>query len=109
MPSFPSCRPRRLRRSPALRRLVREHHLVAAQLILPLFVRSGADRRTAVSSMPGVAQTSIDEMLRDASVAAERGVGGVLLFGVPDRKDATGSDAWDEQGTVQQGVRALKR
>jgi porphobilinogen synthase len=109
MPSFPSYRPRRLRQSPALRRLVREHHLQAAQLILPLFVRSGAERRRPVSSMPGVAQLSIDEMLRDANAAAEAGVGGVLLFGVPDRKDATGSDAWHDQGAVQQAARALKR
>ena len=109
MPSFPSYRPRRLRQSPALRRLVREHRLEAGQLILPLFVRSGAEHRTPVSSMPGVAQLSIDEMLRDASVAAEQGVGGVLLFGLPDRKDATGSEAWHDQGAVQQAVRALKR
>lgn len=109
MPSFPSTRPRRLRRTPALRRLVRETRLDPAQLVLPVFVRSGAERRHPVGSMPGVAQTSVDEMLRDASAAAQAGVGGIMLFGIPDRKDAVGSEAWDEQGAVQQGIRALKR
>jgi porphobilinogen synthase len=107
--SFPTYRPRRLRRSASLRRLIRETHLDPGQLILPVFVRSGAERRIAVGSMPGVSQTSVDEMLRDASAAAEAGVGGMILFGIPDHKDATGSGGWDEQGAVQQGVRALKR
>ena len=98
-----------MRRSPALRRLVRETRLEPAQLVLPLFVRSGAGVRRPVASMPGVAQTSVDEMLRDAAAAADAGVGGVILFGIPDHKDATGSAAWDEYGAVQQGVRALKR
>jgi porphobilinogen synthase len=83
--------------------------LDAAQLVLPVFVRSGAEVRHAVPSMPGVAQTSIDEMLRDASQALEAGVGGIMLFGLPDRKDSIGSEAWDDQGAVQQGIRALKR
>ena len=109
MSSFPAYRPRRLRRTAPLRRLIRETHLDPGQLILPVFVRSGAERRVAVESMPGVAQTSVDEMLRDAAAAAEAGVGGMILFGIPDRKDATGSGGWDEYGAVQQGVRALKR
>jgi porphobilinogen synthase len=109
MPSFPSYRPRRLRRTPALRALVRETSLAASQLVLPLFVRPGSAVRTPVSSMTGVAQTSVDEMLRDATAAAELGVGGVLLFGIPDTKDAMGSSAWDDEGPVQQAVRALKR
>jgi porphobilinogen synthase len=107
--SFPAYRPRRLRRTAPLRRLIRETHLDPGQLILPVFVRSGAERRVAVESMPGVAQTSVDEMLRDAAGAAEAGVGGMILFGIPDQKDATGSGGWDEYGAVQQGVRALKR
>jgi porphobilinogen synthase len=107
--SFPAYRPRRLRRTAPLRRLIRETHLDPGQLILPVFVRSGAERRVAVASMPGVAQTSVDEMLRDAAAAAEAGVGGMILFGIPDQKDATGSGGWDEYGAVQQGVRALKR
>ncbi len=105
----PTVRPRRLRRSAALRRLVRETHLDAAQLVLPVFVRLGANVRQPVASMPGVAQTSVDEMLRDASAAADAGVGGVILFGLPESKDAVGSEAWDEHGAVQQSVRALKR
>src|SRR5579859_2596887 len=102
-------RPRRLRRSAQLRRLVRETRLDPAQLVLPVFVRTGANVRLPVSSMPGVAQTSVDEMLRDASAAAESGVGGIILFGIPDEKDEQGSGAWDEYGAVQQGIRALKR
>jgi porphobilinogen synthase len=102
-------RPRRLRRSAQLRRLVRETRLDPAQLVLPVFVRAGANVRLPVSSMPGVAQTSVDEMLRDASAAVESGVGGIILFGIPDTKDEEGSGAWDEYGAVQQGIRALKR
>jgi porphobilinogen synthase len=102
-------RPRRLRRTASLRRLVRETRLDPAQLVLPVFVRTGANIRLPVSSMPGVAQTSVDEMLRDASAAAESGVGGVILFGIPDTKDDEGSGAWDEYGPVQQGIRAVKR
>ena len=106
---LPTIRPRRLRRTASLRRLVRETHLDPSQLILPVFVRTGANVRLPVSSMPGVAQTSVDEMLRDASAAAESGVAGLILFGIPDTKDEEGSGAWDEYGAVQQGIRALKR
>jgi porphobilinogen synthase len=102
-------RPRRLRRTASLRRLVRETRVDPAQFVLPVFVRAGANLRLPVSSMPGVAQTSVDEMLRDASAAAEVGDGGVILFGIPDTKDDEGSGAWDEYGAVQQGIRALKR
>src|SRR6185437_3174831 len=107
--AFPVHRPRRLRRTESLRRLVRETHLVPEQLVLPLFVRGGAKVRRPVQAMPGVDQTSVDEMLRDAERAAKHGVGGDLLFGVPDGKDATGSHAWDDNGPVQHAVRALKR
>ncbi|HVZ77309.1 MAG TPA: porphobilinogen synthase [Gemmatimonadaceae bacterium] len=109
MPSFPAYRPRRLRRTAALRRLVRETLLHPSQLVLPLFVRPGAGVRVPVGSMPGVSQLSVDELVRDAHAAAQAGVGGVLLFGIPDHKDATGSGAWDDDGVVQQAVRALKR
>ena len=88
---------------------MRETRLDAGQLILPLFVRSGQGVRIAVESMPGCFQTSVDEMLRDARAARDAGVGGVLLFGIPDNKDATGSSAWDDKGPVQQAVRALKK
>jgi porphobilinogen synthase len=109
MPAFPDYRPRRLRRTAALRNLVRETRLAPSQLVLPLFVRPGTGVRLPVSSMPGVSQTSVDEMLTDARAAAELGVGGVLLFGVPATKDTEGSSAWDDAGPVQEAVRALKR
>ena len=88
---------------------MRETTVSAGQLVLPLFVRGGKRVRQPVQSMPGVAQTSPDEMLRDAEAAAKVGVGGVILFGIPDQKDALGSAAWDDHGAVQDGVRALKR
>jgi porphobilinogen synthase len=106
---FPEHRPRRLRKTAALRRLVRETRLSADQFVLPLFVRSGKGIRKPIEAMPGVAQTSIDEMLTDAREAAALGIGGVLLFGIPDTKDAKGSSAWDEHGPVHEAVRALKR
>ena len=109
MSSFPQYRPRRLRRTAALRNLVRETHLAPSQLVLPVFVRDGKKLRRPVGSMPGVSQTSVDEMLRDAEAAAKAKVGGIILFGVPEMKNATGSAAWDEKGAVQMGVRALKK
>ena len=109
MPSFPEYRARRLRRTPALRTLVRETLLAPSQLVLPLFVRPGTGVRQPVSSMPGVFQTSVDELLVDARDAAALGIGGVLLFGIPASKDAEGSAAWDDDGPVPQAVRALKR
>jgi porphobilinogen synthase len=109
MPSFPDYRPRRLRRTESLRRLIQETHLSASQLVLPLFVRSGSNIRNPVGSMPGVSQLSVDEMLRDVDEASEEGVGGVILFGLPDSKDATGSSAWDDKGPVPNAVRALKK
>jgi porphobilinogen synthase len=109
VPSFPEYRPRRLRRTEPLRRLVQETHLAPSQLVLPLFVRSGSNIRHPVGSMPGVFQLSVDEMLRDADEAVEEGVGGVILFGLPDHKDPTGSSAWDDAGPVPSAVRALKR
>jgi porphobilinogen synthase len=77
--------------------------------VLPLFVRSGKGVRNPIASMPGVSQTSIDEMLKDAREAVSLGLGGVLLFGIPDSKDETGSSAWDDHGPVQEAVRALKK
>ncbi|MFL5509457.1 MAG: porphobilinogen synthase [Gemmatimonadaceae bacterium] len=109
MSSFPQYRARRLRRTAALRNLVRETHLAPAQLVLPVFVRDGRKLRKPVESMPGINQTSVDEMLRDAEAAAKAKVGGIILFGVPETKDATGSSAWDEKGAVQLAVRALKK
>ena len=88
---------------------MRETWLHPSQLVLPLFVRSGKGIRQPVGSMPGVDQTSVDELLRDAQAGAEAGIGGALLFGIPDRKDAIGSEAWNDDAPVQQAVRALKR
>ena len=104
MPSFPEYRARRLRRTPALRTLVRETLLAPSQLVLPLFVRPGTGVRQPVSSMPGVFQTSVDELLVDARDAAALGIGGVLLFGIPASKDAEGSAAWDDDGPVPQEI-----
>ncbi len=108
MPSFPVYRGRRLRRTEPLRRLVRETTLLPSQLVLPLFARNGSALRRPIGSMPGVAQTSPDEIVRDATRAAEAGIGGVILFGIPETKDSTGSEAWAENGAVQQAVRLLK-
>src|ERR1039458_3805964 len=105
---FPAYRPRRLRQSPVLRRLVRETQLDAGQLVLPLFVRAGRKLRRSITAMPGVFQLSPDELLREATRAHELGVPAVLLFGIPERKDATASGAYASNGIVQQAVRLLK-
>ena len=106
---FPACRPRRLRQSPVLRRLVSETQLSVAQLILPLFVRSGRKLRRSISAMPGVFQLSPDELVREAARAHQLGVPAVLLFGIPDSKDAKASGAYARNGIAQQAVRWLKR
>ena len=102
-------RPRRLRSTPSIRSLVRETRLVPSQLIAPLFLVEGEGIRREVSSMPGVFQTSIDEAVRDADRWSRLGVGGVILFGIPEVKDAEGSGGWDPEGIVQRGVAALRR
>jgi porphobilinogen synthase len=107
--SFPIRRMRRLRRTPALRRLVQETHLVPSQLVWPLFVTHGEGVRRPVAAMPGVAQVSVDELVKDAERAARLGLGGIVLFGIPAAKDGTGSEAHDAQGIVQQAIRAVKR
>lgn len=107
--SFPLYRPRRLRRTEGLRDLVRENHLRIDELILPLFVVPGTGVRREVPSMPGVHQTSQDELLKDAEQAAELGIRAVLLFGVPAHKDEVGSAAYAENGVVQEATRLLKR
>jgi porphobilinogen synthase len=106
--SFPQSRLRRLRRSEPLRALVRETTLEPGDLIYPLFLCPGEGVRRAVSSMPGVFNLSIDEAVKEAEEAAQLGLGGLLLFGLPESKDESGSGAWDENGIVQQGLRALK-
>ncbi|MBF0271118.1 MAG: porphobilinogen synthase [Magnetococcales bacterium] len=101
-------RPRRLRRTPTIRRLVRETRLAPEDLVLPLFIVPGEGVRRPVSSMPGVAQLSIDEALPVAREALDLGLGGIILFGIPKIKDSMGSDALDSQGIVQRAIRAIK-
>jgi porphobilinogen synthase len=108
-PGFPIARPRRLRTSPPLRRLVAETSLTVSSLVLPLFVRSGKKLRRAVDAMPGVFQLSPDEILREAAAAHALGVPAILLFGIPDKKDAKASGAYAKNGIVQQTVRLLKK
>jgi len=106
---FPTVRMRRLRQSPALRRLVAETRLSADQLVLPLFARLGRKVRNAIEAMPGMFQLSPDEVVREAERAAKAGIRAVLLFGIPDKKDAKASGAYASDGIVQTTVRAIKR
>ncbi len=101
-------RPRRLRRTPALRALVRETRLHPSMLVAPLFVRPGSGVRQPVTSMPGVERVSPDVAAEEAARLAELGVGGVLLFGLPEAKDALGSEASDDDGIVQDAVRRIR-
>jgi len=106
--SFPQRRLRRLRRTPALRRLVAEAHLSVDDLIAPLFVREGIDEPVAITSLPGVVQHTRESLRKDVHELAQLGVPGVILFGVPATKDATGSGAWDADGVVQVALRDLR-
>src|SRR5580698_10194817 len=106
--NFPATRMRRLRRTEALRSLVRETHLHPGALIYPLFICPGEGVRREISSMPGVFNLSIDEAVKEAEACAALGLGGLLLFGLPAEKDEQGSGAWDPDGIVQRGFRALK-
>ena len=106
---FPLDRPRRLRRTEALRSLVRETVLAPDDLMWPLFVVPGEKVRNPVKSMPGVFQLSVDELVAEAQSGWEAGVRSVILFGVPVQKDAVGSGAYDENGEVARAVRALKK
>ncbi len=108
MSDYPLFRGRRLRRGEPLRALVRETRIDPAHVLLPLFVEPGEGRRTAVPSMPGVDRTSVDEAIVDAREAKALGLGGVLLFGIPEEKDDVGSGAWASDGMVQRAVRAIK-
>ncbi|RKS70809.1 porphobilinogen synthase [Actinomadura pelletieri DSM 43383] len=104
---FPVARPRRLRRTPALRRMVAETRLDPAGLVLPMFVKEGIAEPQPVSSMPGVVQHTRDSLRKAAHEAVEAGVGGIILFGVPAVKDGTGSAADDPDGIVQLALRDL--
>src|SRR2546427_11540995 len=105
---FPIRRMRRLRRTAALRRLVQETHIAPSQLIWPLFVTHGEGLRRPVASLPGVAQLSVDGLVKDAERAASLALGGIILFGISATKEATGSGAYDGQGILPRGMRAVE-
>ncbi|MEX0701750.1 MAG: porphobilinogen synthase [Planctomycetales bacterium] len=107
-PSFPALRLRRLRSHPMLRELVRETVLDPRDFILPLFVRHGMNESVSIASMPGQAQITVDRLSAALAEVDELGIPAVLLFGIPAHKDATGSDAWDDAGIIQQALRAVR-
>jgi porphobilinogen synthase len=106
--AYPATRLRRLRRTDALRGMVRETDLRARHLIAPLFIEAGLDGRAPIAAMPGVDRLSIDEAVREAGELLSVGVPGVMLFGIPDAKDPEGTGAYDDEGIIQMAVRALK-
>ena len=106
--AFPQQRPRRLRRTPALRALVRETSLDAADLIAPLFVKEGIDEAIPIASMPGQFQHTVESLRKEAAEIRSRGVLSLMLFAVPARKDAEGSEAWNPDGIGQRAIRALR-
>ena len=105
--AFPVVRPRRLRQSGPVRRLVAETRLHPAELVLPVFVREGATEPRPIGSMPGVVQHSLDTLVAVAEECADAGLGGIMLFGVPERKDAVGSGADDPEGILNVATRAV--
>jgi porphobilinogen synthase len=107
-PGFPTIRSRRLRHNPILRSLVRETALTVNDFILPLFVRPGRGVKKEIPSMPGVQQLSVDRLVEEVGGAVELGIRAFIFFGIPDRKDATGSSAWDDGGIVQQALRTVR-
>lgn len=108
--TFPSHRPRRLRHSESLRRMIRETRLTVDNLIYPLFIVDGKHVRREIVSMPGVYQCSVDVALEEAAQAKQLGIPALILFGVPEQecKDAHGTNAWDDDGLVQKSLRAIK-
>ena len=109
MAGFPSLRLRRLRRTPSSRALVRETRLTADRFVAPLFVRKGRRLREPIASLPGVSRVSPDEAAAEAQAFRSLGIPAVILFGLPERKDETGSEAWDDDGAVQHGIREIRR
>ncbi|MFA6471352.1 MAG: porphobilinogen synthase [Candidatus Latescibacterota bacterium] len=106
---YTSKRMRRLRRTPALRSMVRETAVSPADFILPLFVRPGEGIKREISSMPGVYQMSVDTLVEECRLVVNDGIPAVLLFGIPSFKDSIGSSAWDENGIIPQSIQALKK
>jgi porphobilinogen synthase len=107
--SFPTHRPRRLRRTEALRNLVRETRFTTAGLIYPMFVCPGSNVRREVSSMPGVAQQSVDKIVEECREVESLGLPGIILFGIPESKDATGSSSTAQHGEVQRAVEGIRK
>ena len=107
--SFPDTRPRRLRRTPSLRRMVRETILLPDHFIYPLFVCPGKGVKNEISSLPGQYHLSVDMLAREAEEIAKLGIPSVILFGLPEKKDEVGSEAWHPEGVVQKAVRAIKK
>src|SRR5712671_2198811 len=107
--SFPVTRLRRMRQTESLRSMVRETRLTPTGFIYPLFVCPGEGVRKEISSMPGVFNISVDEAVKEAREAKQLGVGGIILFGLPEKKDEVASGAWAEDGIVQRATRAIKR
>src|SRR5262249_48023548 len=106
---FPTERPRRLRRSKALRNMVRETELSARGLVYPVFVCPGSGIRQEVSSMPGIFQQSVDQFVEECREVESLGIPAVILFGIPEKKDARGSEAASPTGVVQRAVGAVRR
>jgi len=107
--SFPENRPRRLRRTEAVRRMVRETTLSVDNLMYPLFVCPGKGVRKEISSLPGQYHLSVDQLAREAESIARLGIPSVILFGLPEKKDNVGSEAWHAEGIVQRAIRAIKK
>ncbi|WP_320536026.1 porphobilinogen synthase [Pseudarthrobacter sp. IC2-21] len=106
--SFPNHRPRRLRTTPAMRRLTAEHRLAPADLILPAFIREGLSEPSPITSMPGVVQHTTESLKRAAAQAVELGIGGIMLFGVPAVRDARGTASLDPDGVLNKGIRDIR-
>jgi porphobilinogen synthase len=107
--AFPTTRLRRLRRTPALRDLVRETHLSPQDLLLPIFIEAGLNGRKPIEAMPGVDRVGVDEAVREAGELVDRGIPGLMLFGIPAHKDEEGTGAYDDEGIVQLAARAIKQ
>src|ERR1051326_8734590 len=107
--SFPVTRLRRMRQTDSLRSLVRETRLMPTNFIYPLFVCPGEGVRKEIGSMPGVFNISVDEAVREAEEARSLGLGGIILFGLPEKKDEVATGAWAEDGVAQRATRAIKR
>src|SRR5262245_27067447 len=106
---FPDYRPRRMRRTEPLRRMIRETRLSRDNLVYPLFVVPGTGVAREISAMPGQYNYSVDKAAEAASAAFDAGVPAVILFGIPEKKDAVGSDTWNNNGIIQRAIRAVKK